>query len=93
MEEHRKQIIETIENLIQVRDIIFTEIVGLSLSGEMKHSENAFDIGDEYSFVLAHFEDVQDINVQKLVALCNNIEQTIFSLMKINGINDNEVNL
>lgn len=93
MEGHRKKIIDTIGNLIQARDIIFTEIVNLSMSGEMKHVENAFDIGDEYSFTLDHFEDVKDTNVQKLVTLCKDIEQTIFSVMNINGINDNEVSL
>ena len=93
MSEHRKQIINTIENLIQARDIIFTEIVNLSMSGEMKHLENAFDIGDEYKFVLSHFEDVTDENVWKLVGLCKQVEKTVFSLINLNGINENELNI
>lgn len=93
MSERRKQIIETIENLIEARDMIFTQIVNLAMSGEIKHLENAFDIGDEYGFVLSHFEDLEDQNVQILVTLCKKAEETIFSIMNINGINENEVSL
>lgn len=93
MSERRKQIIETIQKLIEARDMIFTQIVNLAMSGEIKHLENAFDIGDEYSFVLSHFEDLEDQNVQKLITLCKKAEETIFSLMNINGINENEVSL
>ena len=89
----REQILETIENLIKAREIIFTEIVNLSMSGEMKHLDTAFDNGDEYTFNLKHFEAVKDENVQKLIFLCKQTEGTVFSLMNLNGINDNEVNL
>lgn len=93
MIERRKQIIKSIENLIKARDIIFTEIVNLSMLGEMNHFESVFDIGDEYSFVLSHFEDVRDENVRKLVELCKKNEEIVFSIMNLNGINENEVNL
>ena len=93
MSNHRKQILETIENLVEARDIIFTQIVNLAMSGEMKHLESAFDLGDKYNFTLKHFESVQDVNVKKLVSLCKNAEETVFSLMNLNGISENEVNL
>lgn len=93
MSERRKKIIETIENLIKAKDVIFTQIVNLAMFGKIKHLENAFDIGDAYSFVLSHFEDLEDQNVQILVTLCKKAEETIFSLMNINGINENEVSL
>ena len=93
MSNHRIQILETIENLAEARDIIFTQIVNLAMSGEMKHLESAFDLGDKYNFTLKHFESVQDVNVKKLVSLCKNAEETVFSLMNLNGISENEVNL
>ena len=93
MSNHRIQILETIENLVEARDIIFTQIVNLAMSGEMKHLESAFDLGDKYNFTLKHFESVQDVNVKKLVSLCKNAEETVFSLMNLNGISENEVNL
>ena len=93
MNENRKQVLEVIENLIEARDIIFTQIVNLAMSGEMKHLKNIVDIGEKYTFNIRHFESVQDINVQKLVKLCKNAEETVFSLMNLNGITDNEVDL
>lgn len=93
MNNHRDQILETIENLIEARNIIFSQIVNLAMSGEMNHIASAFEVGDEYSFVLSHFEDVNDVNVQRLVSLCKKCEETIFSLMNLNGISENEVRI
>lgn len=93
MQNHREKILEVLENLIEAREIIFTQIVNLAMSGELKHLENAFDIGDEYDFKLKHFENIEDINVKKLVNLCKNIEETIFTIMDLNGISENEVNI
>ena len=93
MQNHREKILEVIQNLIEAREIIFTQIVNLAMSGELKHLENGFDIGDEYDFKLKHFEAIEDVNVQKVVKLCKNIEETIFTIMDLNVISENEVNI
>lgn len=93
MDDHKTQILETIENLIDAREIIFTQIVNWAMSGEMSHLEDIVDIGEKYPFHLNHFKGVKDINVQKLVSLCKKTEETIFTLMNLNGISENEVNL
>ena len=90
---YREQIIETINILIEARQIIFEQIVNLAISGELKHLQDAFDEGDVYSFSLKHFENMEDENIQNLAKLCKTNEQTIFSMMNINGIRDEEVNL
>lgn len=87
---YREQIIETINNLVEARHIIFEQILNLAMSNEFSHLKEAFDQGDIYSFSLNHFEDV---NVQKMVKLCRKTEETIFTIMDLNGINENEVNL
>jgi len=63
------------------------------MSNELKHLQDAFDEGDIYSFSLKHFESMEDENIQTLVKLCKTNEQTIFSFMDMNGIQDDEVNL
>ena len=93
MQNHREKILEVLENLIEAREIIFTQIVNLAMSGEMKHLEDIVDVGETYDFNLKHFETVEDINVQKLVKLCKNTEETIFTIMDLNGISENEVNI
>lgn len=93
MESNKEKIVEVIANLVEVRDNIFTQIVNLAMSGEMQSIEGSFDFGESYNFKLAHFEDVEDINVKKLVSLCKKSEETIFSIMNLNGITENEVEL
>lgn len=90
---YREQTIETINNLIKAREIIFEQIINLAMSNEYDHLKETFDEGDIYTFSLKHFENMEDVNVQKLVRLCRNTENTVFTIMDLNGINKNEVNL
>ncbi len=36
---------------------------------------------------------MEDVSVQKMVKLCRKTEETIFTIMDLNGINENKVNL
>jgi hypothetical protein len=93
MSDKKHKILEIIKNLTEARDIIFSQIVNLAMSGEMSCIESTFEIGEEYSFTLSHFEDVEDENVKKLVSLCKKTENTVFSLMNLNGITEKDINL
>ena len=93
MAKDKTDIINVIEQLVEAREIIFSQIVNLAMSGEMLHITNTFDVGEKYSFVISHFEGIRDVNVRKLVMLCKRTEKTIFTLMNLNGINQNEVKL
>ena len=90
---YREQIIEKINNSIEAREIVFEQIINLAMSNEFSHLKDTFDLNDVYSFSLKHFENVEDINVQKMVKLCKKTEETIFTIMDLNGINNNEINL
>lgn len=90
---YREQIIETINNLIEARHIIFEQILNLAMKNEFNHLKDAFDQGDIYTFSLNHFDDMEDVNVQKMVKLCKKTEETVFTIMDLNGINEKEVNL
>lgn len=85
-------IIEIVNKLIVSRHIVFDQIVAYAMETDFKQLKNAFDIGDSYSFELKHFEEAQNPQLQRLVQLCSEIEGTIWSLMNLNGINENEVN-
>ena len=89
----REHIIETINNLIDARELIFEQIVNLSMSNEYEYLQEVFEEGDHYEFSLNHFENMEDVNVQKLVRLCKLNEETVFTIMDLNGINECEVNL
>lgn len=77
---YREQIIETINNLIEARHIIFEQILNLAMSNEFSHLQEAFDQSDVYSFSLNHFEDMEDVNVQKMVKLCKKPKKLFLQL-------------
>lgn len=91
MKDSKSEIILVVKNLIETREIIFSQIINLAMNGEMKEIDNVFEIGETYNFTLKHFDNTKDINVKKLVNLCKKTEQTIFTIMDLNGINENEI--
>lgn len=93
MAKDKKEIVILINNLIEARDIIFTQIVNISMLAEFADISTTFEVGEKYNFELAHFKNSKNINVKKLVSLCKKTEQTIFSLININGLDDNQFNL
>jgi hypothetical protein len=88
-----KEIIIAVKNLIEAREIIFTQIVNLAMLEEFSEISNTFEVGEKYSFELAHFKNSKNINIKKLVSLCKKTEQTIFTLININALDDNKFNL
>lgn len=89
---YREQVIDSINSLIDARQTIFNQIVDFALSNEFNDINDAFDVGDTYSFSLIHFEDAKDINLVKLIEICESIEQTTFTLMNLNKIDEGELN-
>lgn len=89
---YKEQVVEIVNNLVEARHIVFNQIVNFALSNEFSQINSAFDVGDVYNFSLVHFEDAKDTNLMKLIELCENIEQTTFTLMNLNGIEEDELN-
>ena len=48
------------------------------MSNEYSHLKEVFEIGDVYSFSLGNFEDMKDVNVQKMEKLCRKTEEFFF---------------
>lgn len=93
MRENKQMIIEIINNLIDVRNKVFDQIVVLGMEVEFADELGGFKVGEIYHLELKHFEDSKNTSLRKLVELCKETEGTIFSLMNLNGINENEVKL
>lgn len=93
MDNYKELISEVIHNLLEAREIIFSQIVNFAMKNEFDQIHNLFEEGDGYTFHLAHFENSKDANVQKLVELCKYIEKQIFDLIDVNSIDENLFNL
>ena len=90
---YRNQLIQTIKELIKIREEIFSQILNLSMSGELIDYDKVFDIGEVYDFDIKHFEDSKDFNVVELLKAFKKIDKTISTLININVISDEELNL
>lgn len=93
MKTYREQIIDCINELWEARVKAFGCMVSLAMGTHLKEINDAFAIGEVFEFQYAHFEDIDDTNIQRLIALCKEMDETISSLMNINGIDLTEVKI
>jgi len=88
---YRTSVIESLQLLENVRNQVFTQIVNIAANGEMKEVLDIFEDGDYYTFDIDQFEDSKDINVQKLLNLCKNIEVVYDSIQNVNAVGGEEL--
>lgn len=72
---YRKSLIETANYLIEVRHNLLGNALNVAMNNELKEIDSAFDEGDQYTFQLAHLENSDDNNLQKIVELIKSIEK------------------
>lgn len=93
MNTYREQIIETINELWSARIKVFGCIVTLAMSNDYKDLNETIEIGEIIEFQYAHFEGIEDTNIQKMISMCKDMDETINSLMNLNGIGMEEVDI
>lgn len=93
MKTYREQIIDTINELWEARIKVFGLLVSMAMSNDYKELDEAFEIGEVFKFQYAHFEDLDDVNIQKMISLCKSMDETINSLLNLNGIDKVEVDI
>ncbi|AFL83249.1 hypothetical protein Belba_0592 [Belliella baltica DSM 15883] len=93
MKTYREQIIDTINELWEARIKVFGLLVSMAMSNDYKELDEAFEIGEVFKFHYAHFEDLDDVNIQKMISLCKSMDETINSLLNLNGIDKEEVDI
>lgn len=88
---YRNSVIESLQLLENVRNQVFTQIVNIASNGEMKEVLDVFEEGDYYTFDIEQFEDSSDLNIQKLLHLCRNIEGIYDSIQNVNAVRGEEL--
>ena len=91
MKAYRHYVIKTLEVLEDSHGFIFAELLNLALTGEMKDIMSAFESGDSYDFQYAHFEDLQDTIIQKLIGLLRHIDEIFKTIKEENNILSEEI--
>lgn len=90
-ENYREALIESVNGLIQARHKLFGDALGLAMSGDLAEINDAFEIGDKYTFELSHLKDSADANLNKLVVLIEEIQTTVDTLIEENEIEEDEI--
>lgn len=93
MKTYREILIDNVKEMIEMQKEIFTQLLNLAMFGELKEINEVFETGDIYEFEIAQFENLSDTNVQKMVHLFKQFEQTIDSLINLNDISAEELDL
>ena len=89
--DYRSFVIQTLEVLEDSHGYIFAELLNLASTGEMKDIMSAFEEGDSYDFKYEHFEDLQDTNIQKLIAVLKHLEKAFKEIKEDNNILSEEI--
>lgn len=88
---NRDTIIECIKYLMEVRELFFSKIINIEMTGDLKDIDEVFSIGEVFQFELAHIETSQDHNVQRLTSLFKQLDQTIDTIMNLNSISQEDI--
>lgn len=91
MEHYRDNLITTYKYLISVRNDLMTQAINLAMIGELKHIDEAFEIGDTFNFDIEQFKGCKDSNLKEIVALYESLETTMDTLANINAITEEEL--
>lgn len=91
IEEYREQLLETINNLYEAEQLLFTSALNLVWEGELSHLKEAYEEGDVMDFNIELLKSVNDPNVQKLVALMPPLLDAAASIKNLNRITDEEL--
>ncbi|MDH4092123.1 MAG: hypothetical protein OEV74_17465 [Cyclobacteriaceae bacterium] len=89
--DYRKDFIRSVNYLVQVRHGLFDEAMNLAMLGDLRDINDAFEVGDTYTFELAHLQNSADSNVNALVSLIEEIQGIVDSLVSVNNIDRKEI--
>ncbi len=88
---YREKIILAYRALLETHEELIDRIINVGMTGEFVEINEAFYPGDMYSFNLEQFRGTEDANLNLLLKLFDELENTMNSLANINGITEEEL--
>lgn len=89
---YKENLKDALQNLIKVNQSIFDSLISISMQGELKEWNNSVPIGETHQFDFTLFKNSDDTNIQLLVKLIENVDETFESIKNINSITFDEQN-
>ena len=91
MEPYREKILLTNKYLLEVHEELLTRTINVGMLGELAEVNKVFSVGDTYKFDIEQFKGTQDVNLNKLIAFYDELENLMNSLANINAITEEEL--
>lgn len=88
---YRKSIIDTVRLFEKTLDELHLIIVNLAMNGEYSNFNAMWAEGEEFILSIDDFRHMEDQNVQKAIALFDQIYRSYVSMMNINAIKREEI--
>lgn len=85
-EGYRENLKEALMNLVKVNEGIYNCMIQLLMQGEMKGWNDNVPIGETHVFEWELFKNSSDTNIQMLVKIIEQVDQTYNSIKNINAI-------
>ena len=91
MEHYRGNLITTYKYLISVRNDLMTQAINLAMIGELKHIDEAFDVGDTFNFDIDQLKGSNDVNLNLIITHYEDLENMMESLANLNAITEEDL--
>lgn len=83
---YKENLKEALKNLIMVNKSIYDSIIPIAMQGELKEFNDSVPIGEVHQFDFDVFKNCDDTNIQLLVKLIENVEETFETIKNLNSI-------
>ena len=88
---YRDKIIMSYKLLLNLHEKLMERIINVAMTGEYEDINKMFQEGDSFQFNIEQFKDTKDVNLNKLVAFYEQLEELMNSLANINKLTEEEV--
>jgi len=92
MKIYREKLIMTYNKLINFHEELLTRIVNVGMTGELEDINKTFEKDETFQFDKEMFRGTEDQNLNLLLDLHDNLEDTMNSFANINNITQDELN-
>ena len=83
---YKENLKSTLRNLVKVNQSIFQSLIDVSMQGDLKEWNDSVPVGEVHNFNFELFKNSSDTNIQLLVKLSENVDQTFESIKNLNCI-------
>lgn len=88
---YREKIILAYRAMLETHEELIDRIINVGMCGEFAEINQVFKEGDTYKFNLEQFRGTDDANLNLLLKLFDELEETMNSLVNLNGITEEEL--